>query len=117
VALPYPASIAARLLLSASYGDARKVVPHPVPILGGVPVAITVSESRKNLLRLIEQVNDDRQPIEVRSKRGDAVLLSRADYDALTETAFLLRVPANARRLLESVAQARSGEREAHVVE
>ena len=68
------------------------------------------------LCRRIEQVNDDRQPIEVRSKRGDAVLLSRADYDALTETVFLLRVPANARRLLESVAQARSCEREAHVV-
>jgi antitoxin YefM len=80
-------------------------------------VAITASEARKNLFRLIEQVNDDRRPIEVTSKRGDAVLLSRADYDALTETAFLLRVPANARRLLESLAQARSGEREAHALE
>ena len=94
-----------------------KVVLYLVPIHGGVPVAITASEARKNLFRLIEQVNDDRQPIEVTSKRGDAVLLSRADYDALTETAFLLRVPANARRLLESLAQARSGEREAHVLE
>src|SRR5918994_798987 len=32
---------------------------------------------------------------------GDAVLLSRADYDALEETAHLLRVPANAKRLVE----------------
>jgi antitoxin YefM len=40
--------------------------------------------------------------------------MSRADYDALTETALLLRVPANARRLLESLAQARAGEREVH---
>ena len=80
-------------------------------------MAITASEARKNLFRLIEQVNDDRRPIEVTSKRGDAVLLSRDDYDALTETAYLLRVPANARRLLESLAQARSGEREAHDLE
>jgi antitoxin YefM len=80
-------------------------------------MAITASEARKNLFRLIEQVNDDRRPIEVTSKRGDAVLLSRDDYDALTETAYLLRVPANARRLFDSLAQARSGEREAHDLE
>jgi antitoxin YefM len=77
-------------------------------------VAITASEARKNLFPLIEQVNDDRQPVEITSKHGDAVLLSRADYDALTETAFLLRVPANAQRLLESLAQARAGERDVH---
>ena len=80
-------------------------------------MAITASEARKNLFPLIEQVNNDRRPVEITSKRGDAVLLSRADYEALTETAFLLRVPANARRLLESLAQARSGEREAHDID
>jgi antitoxin YefM len=77
-------------------------------------MAITASEARKNLFPLIEQVNEDRRPVEITSKRGDAVLMSRADYDALTETALLLRVPANARRLLESLAQARAGEREVH---
>jgi len=48
-------------------------------------VTITASEARKNLFPLIEQVNNDRQPIEITSRRGDAVLMSRADYDALTE--------------------------------
>jgi antitoxin YefM len=74
-------------------------------------VAITASEARKNLFPLIEQVNDDRTPIEITSRRGDAVLLSRADYDALEETAHLLRSPANARRLLESLQQAMTGDR------
>jgi antitoxin YefM len=77
-------------------------------------VAMTASEARKNLFPLIEQVNNDRQPIEITSKRGDAVLMSRADYEALEETAYLLRSPANARRLLESLEQARSGERQQH---
>ncbi len=77
-------------------------------------MAITASEARKNLFPLIEQVNNDRQPIEITSKRGDAVLMSRADFDALEETAYLLRAPANARRLLESLEQARSGERQSH---
>ena len=78
-------------------------------------MAITASEARKNLFTLIEQVNNDRQPIEITSKRGDAVLMSRADYVALEETAYLLRAPANARRLLESLEQARSGEHDGPV--
>ncbi len=53
-------------------------------------------------------------PVEITSKRGSAVLMSRADFDALQETAYLPRVPANARRLLDSLEQARSGRREEH---
>jgi antitoxin YefM len=77
-------------------------------------MAVTASEARKNLFGLIERVNDDRQPVEITSRHGDAVLLSKADYEALAETDYLLRVPANARRLLDSLAQARAGEREVH---
>lgn len=77
-------------------------------------MAITASEARKNLLPLIEQVNNDHTPVEITSHRGEAVLMSRADYDALQETAYLLRVPANARRLLESLAQAVGGDRQEH---
>jgi antitoxin YefM len=77
-------------------------------------MAVTASEARKNLFPLIEQVNDDRTPVEITSRRGDAVLLSRADYDALEETAHLLRVPANAKRLVESLLQAKAGERAEH---
>ncbi|HEX9542609.1 MAG TPA: type II toxin-antitoxin system prevent-host-death family antitoxin [Streptosporangiaceae bacterium] len=77
-------------------------------------MAITASEARKNLFPLIEQVNNDRTPVEIMSKHGAAVLISLADYEALEETAHLLRAPANARRLLESLAQAQQGEREEH---
>ena len=77
-------------------------------------MAITASEARRNLFPLIQRVNDDRTPVEITSKHGDAVLMSRADYDALEATAHLLRAPANARRLLESLHQAMTGQREAH---
>ncbi|MGO4356082.1 type II toxin-antitoxin system Phd/YefM family antitoxin [Janibacter sp. RAF52] len=83
---------------------------------GGI-MAVTASEARKNLFPLIEQVNEDRTTVEITSRRGDAVLMSRADYDALAETAHLLRVPANARHLLESLAQAREGRRDEHDLE
>jgi len=77
-------------------------------------MAITATEARKNLFPLIEQVNDDRTPVEITSRRGAAVLMSRADYDALEETAHLLRSPANARRLLESLLQAAVSNRQEH---
>lgn len=77
-------------------------------------MSVTASEARKNLFPLIEQVNNDRVAVQITSRRGDAVLLSRAEYDSLEETAHLLRVPANAKRLIESLQQATSGQREAH---
>lgn len=77
-------------------------------------MAITASDARKNLFPLIEQVNADRMPVEITSKRGDAVLMSVDDYRALEETAYLLRAPANVRRLIESLDQARSGGSEEH---
>jgi antitoxin YefM len=93
----------------------RLLVQYLVPlVMRRASVSITASEARKNLFPLIEQVNDDRSPIEITSRRGDAVLLSKADYDALQETAHLLRVPANAKRLLESLQQAQDGQRETH---
>lgn len=77
-------------------------------------MAVTATEARKNLFPLIQQVNEDRAPVEITSRNGDAVLMSRTDYDALEETAYLLRVPANAQYLLESLQQARAGERSKH---
>ena len=96
----------------SAQADRVILVQEPVPV--GEIMAVTASEARKNLFPLIEQVNEDRTPIEITSRRGDAVLMSRADYDALEETAHLLRVPANARHLLESLQQARSGQRDEH---
>ena len=60
-------------------------------------MAITASEARKNLFPLIEQVNDDRTPVEITSRRGDAVLIGIDDYRALEATAHLLRSRAHGR--------------------
>lgn len=77
-------------------------------------MAITASEARKNLFPLIERVNDDRSPVEITSKKGNAVLMSAADYEAWQETAYLFRSPANARRLLEAAQALERGEGEEH---
>ncbi|ATZ26442.1 type II toxin-antitoxin system Phd/YefM family antitoxin [Streptomyces lavendulae] len=70
---------------------------------------ISASEARKTLFPLIERVNDDHVPVRISSKNGDAVLMSAADYDSWQETVYLLRSPANARRLMEAVARDREG--------
>lgn len=76
--------------------------------------AITASDARRNLFGLIQQVNEDHASVEVVSKHGNAVLLSKSDYDALTETAYLLRNAKGAQRLLAALERARRGEFEAH---
>ena len=72
--------------------------------------AITASQARKTLFPLIQAVNEDHAPIEIVSKHGNAVLVSKEDWDSMEETAYLLRSPANAARLAEAMTQANRGE-------
>jgi antitoxin YefM len=73
-------------------------------------VALSASEARSRLFPLIQQVNDDHVPVRISSKGGDAVLMSAEDFDSWQETIYLLRSPANARRLMEAVARDKSGQ-------
>lgn len=76
--------------------------------------AITATDARKSLFGIIQKVNDDHTAVEVVSRHGNAVIMSKDDYDAMVETAYLLRNPANAERLLEAIERARRGEFEQH---
>ncbi|MHC0433564.1 type II toxin-antitoxin system Phd/YefM family antitoxin [Streptomyces sp. O3] len=67
-------------------------------------MAISASDARARLFPLIQQVNDDHEPVEIASKNGDAVLMSADDYRSWQETVYLLRSPANAARLMAAVA-------------
>ena len=72
-------------------------------------MSITASEARKNLFPLIKKVNEDHEAIEIVYKHGNAVLVSAEDFSALREGAYLLRSPANARRLLSAYENALNG--------
>jgi antitoxin YefM len=72
-------------------------------------MAITASEARSDLFGLIERVNLDHTEVEITSKRGSAVLMSKDEYDSLIETTYLLRSPKNARRLMNALDQVRDG--------
>ena len=72
--------------------------------------AITYTHARSNLAQTMEKVCDDHTPVIItRKNQRSVVLLSLEDYQALEETAYLLRSPKNARRLLESVAELEAG--------
>jgi antitoxin YefM len=72
--------------------------------------AITYTAARANLARTMDRVCEDHEPIIItRNSDQSVVMLSLDDYSALEETAYLLRSPANARRLLESIAELEQG--------
>ena len=72
--------------------------------------AITYSHARANLAKTMDRVCDDHAPVIItRKNAGAVVMLSLDDYEGLEETAYLLRSPANARRLLESVEEIEAG--------
>lgn len=72
--------------------------------------AITYTSARENLAKTIERVVADRDPVIITKKNDmSVVMMSLDDYESLQETAYLLRSPKNARRLLESVAELDEG--------
>lgn len=72
--------------------------------------ALTYSQARSNLAKTMDRVCDDHSPLIItRKNQRSVVMISLEDYQALEETAYLLRSPENARRLLESRAELQSG--------
>jgi antitoxin YefM len=72
--------------------------------------SITYSAARANLATTMDRVCDDHEPVII-TRNGDqsVVMLSLEDFKSLEETAYLLRSPANATRLLEAVARLNKG--------
>lgn len=72
--------------------------------------AITYTAARENLASTMDRVCNDHDPVIITRNREQAVvMLSLEDYEALQETAYLLRSPANAKRLIESIESLNQG--------
>ncbi len=71
---------------------------------------INYTVARTNLARTMAKVCADHDPIIITCKSGNpVVMMSLEDYQAMEETTYLLRSPANARQLLESIAELEAG--------
>jgi antitoxin YefM len=76
---------------------------------------VSYSDLRANLAEYMEEVCNSHSPLFVtRQNARSVVMVSEEDYEGLMETVHLLRSPANAMRLLQSIHQAESGELAQH---
>lgn len=72
---------------------------------------MTYSESRARYAEVLNSVVEDREEVIItRAGHEPVVMVSLDDYESLKETAYLLRSPENARRLLASIDRLESGE-------
>ena len=72
--------------------------------------SVTYTAARENLASTMNRVCEDHTPVIItRNRDQSVVMMSLAEYEALQETAYLLRSPANARRLLGAIATLAKG--------
>jgi len=72
--------------------------------------AISYTAARENLASTMDRVCADHTPVIItRNRDQSVVMLSLEDFDSLEETAYLMRSPANAKRLLEAIHALESG--------
>jgi antitoxin YefM len=72
--------------------------------------AMSYTSARKNLAQTMERVCEDHAPVVITRKgEGAVVMMSLEDYQSLEETAYLLRSPKNAQRLLNAITALETG--------
>lgn len=76
---------------------------------------MSYTESRARYAEVLDSVVNDREEVVItRAGHEPVVLMSLADFEALRETAYLMRSPANARRLLDAMERLEAGRGEQH---
>jgi antitoxin YefM len=72
--------------------------------------SISYTKARAQLAKTMDTVCENHEPVIItRSGEEAVVMLSLEDYKSLEETAYLLRSPKNARRLIEAIAELERG--------
>jgi antitoxin YefM len=81
------------------------------PVMEVLVKTMSYSESRARYAEVLDSVVNDREEVVItRAGREPVVMVSLEDYESLKETAYLLRSPENARRLLASIERLESGQ-------
>ncbi len=76
---------------------------------------MTYSESRARYAETLNAVTDDREEVVItRAGHDPVVMVALDDYESLKETAYLLKSPENARRLLASIDRLEHGDGVVH---
>jgi antitoxin YefM len=76
---------------------------------------MSYTESRARYAEVLDSVVNDREEVVItRSGHESVVIVSLEDFESLRETAYLMRSPTNARRLLDAMERLEGGAGEAH---
>ena len=76
---------------------------------------LSYTDSRARYAEVLDSVVDDREEVVItRAGHEPVVIVSLDDYEALKETAYLMRSPVNARRLLDAMERLEAGQGEQH---
>ena len=76
---------------------------------------MSYTESRGRYAEVLDSVINDREEVVItRAGHDPVVIVSLEDYESLKETAYLMRSPANARRLLDAMERLEAGRGETH---
>jgi antitoxin YefM len=76
---------------------------------------MSYTESRARYAEVLDGVANDREEVIItRAGHDPVVIVSLEDYESLRETAYLMRSPANARRLLDAMERLEAGHGEPH---
>ena len=65
---------------------------------------ISATEARKQLYKLLDEVSQSHEPIQITGKRGSAVLVSEEDWRAVQETLHLVSLPGMRESILDGMA-------------
>ena len=55
--------------------------------------SLSASEARKRLYRLLDEISESHEAVHITGKRHSAVLVSEEDWEAISETLYLLSIP------------------------
>ena len=64
---------------------------------------VNATEARSKLYSLIDEAATTHQPVVITGKRGNAILISEEDWNAISETLHLLSVPGMRESILEGM--------------
>ena len=68
---------------------------------------MSATEARKRLYKLLDEVSQSHEPVQITGKRGNAVLVSEDDWRAVQETLYLVSIPGMRESILEGMAPSR----------
>jgi len=107
----HPAAPDARARAWAPQG-LRPRRPSPTAVVQGIVwtfavtamTTMSATEARKQLYKLLDDVSQSHEPVQITGKRGNAVLVSEDDWRAVQETLYLVSIPGVRESILEGMA-------------